>query len=241
MEAAKQLKKPTELDFYTAPDIQSRVMDPTVNVPSGPFDAHRGSGLSGLLAFGLTEEAFGVMLEMLNITFAVESHIDGSLLNPDILALTYRRNHAHHRLLSLPAGAELSGSLGIASSFYECCRLAALMYATAVLFPLPRYTGVPQRLIKEIKHCVDHISLEFMFGGGSRFIAWVLMLTGIAATGMPERRWFAERLIDILTLESISRWTEFKRILTSFLWMDSACDGGAIDLWDEIVTDLRRF
>jgi hypothetical protein len=180
------------------------------------------------------------MVEMLNVTVLVEHYVDGTLLGPDILALTCRKNHAHHRLLSLPTGAELWESLGPKTSFYECCRLAALMFATAVLFPMPRSTGIPQRLVTEIKRCIESTSLETLFGGGVSFFIWVLMLTGVAAAGLPERPWFEGRLIDLLTLEGVSRWSEVKSILVSFLWMDSACDGSAMDLWDDIRQTVVR-
>jgi hypothetical protein len=228
-----------EADFYIPPEIQSRVMDPDV-MRLHPPDVHRGSSLLGLTAFGLTTDALDVMTEMLNITFLLEDYADGSLINLDILALTARRNQAHHRLLSLPTGAELSGSLKATTSFYECCRLAALMYATAVVFPLPRSTRLPQRLVVEIKRCVEHVSPEIVFGGARPFFIWVLMLTGTAAAGMSERAWFKEKLINILGLEGVSRWAELKKILFSFLWMDFVCAEGAMELWDEIVTILRK-
>lgn len=218
----------------------ARATDPTANVPLRPFDPHRGSNLASLLAYGLTEEALGVMVEMLNVTVLVENYVDGTLLGPDILALTCRKNHAHHRLLSLPTGAELSEFLGPKTSFYECCRLAALMFATAVLFPMPRSTGIPQRLVTEIKQGIEATSLEALFGGGVSFFIWLLMLTGVAAAGLPERPWFEGRLIDLLTLEGVSRWSEVKSILASFLWMDSACDGSAMDLWDDIRQTVIR-
>jgi hypothetical protein len=113
------------------------------------------------------------------------------------------------------------------------------MYATAVLFPLPRSTRLPQRLVVEIKECVELASPDIMFGGARPFFIWMLMLTGIAAAGMSERPWFEEKLIHILALESVSRWAELKKILLSFLWMDFVCAEGAMELWDEIVTVLR--
>lgn len=218
----------------------ARATDPTANVPLRPLDPHRGSNLAGLVAYGLTEEALGVMVEMLNVTVLVEAFTDGALLRPDIIALTCRKNHAHHRLLSLPNGVELSEFLGPKTCLYECCRLAALMFATAVLFPMPRSTGIPQRLVAEIKQCIEQTSLETSFGGGASFFIWVLMLTGVAAAGLPERPWFEGRLIDLLTLKGMTRWAEVKAILSSFLWMDSACDPGAYELWDDIAVVIRK-
>lgn len=219
------------------PELQRRASDPNINVPTIPFDKHRGSALTSLLGFGLTGEALAVMIDMLKITVVVENFMSGNLLNADIMALKSWRDVTHHRLLSLPTGAALSESLGAAACFYECCRLAALMYAVAVLFPMPRTTDVPQKLVKAIKLCVSQIDISTLHRGRHFFI-WVLALTAVAAASLPERPWYEEELAGLLSLENVSRWSELKQILASFLWMDSACDEGAMELWDEIASRI---
>lgn len=218
------------------PELRQRTLDPNINVPMNPFDKHRGSALASLVRFGLTEDALAVMVEMLNSTVLVENFAVGALHNPDVLALKSKRDLTHYRLLSLPTGKVLSSSLGATAGFYECARLAAIMYATAVSFPMPRSTGVPQRLIKEIKSCVEETTIGTLLGGARHFFIWMLVLTGVAAVGLPERPWYEAQLIGLLTLEKVSRWIELKQILISFLWMDSACDEGAMELWDEIAS-----
>lgn len=237
--AAWTLTKP-EVEFWDMPEIMARAADPRTNVSVRPFDEHRGSNLSSLLAYGLTEEGLSVMADMLNVTWLVECYVEGALVSPDILALTCRKNHVHHRLLSLPTGDEVSVLLGSKAGFYECCRLAALMYSTAILYPMPRSTGIPQRLIAEIKKCIEQISMEVLFGGATAFFVWVLMLTGVAAAGLPERPWYEGKLVDLLTVEDVSRWSEVKKIVSSYLWMDSASDEAAMLLWDDIAPVLRR-
>jgi hypothetical protein len=71
--AAFDFAKPMEPDFYIPPEIKSRAIDPAV-MPVHPPDDHRGSGLLGLVAFGLTTEALDMMMEMLNLTFLLESY-----------------------------------------------------------------------------------------------------------------------------------------------------------------------
>lgn len=222
------------------PEIEERANDPTVNVPLEPPSADYGSGFADLLAFGLTAEAYEIIVEMVEMTYVIDRYSEGSLLNPDMIVLIQRRNRVHHRLLCLPTGAEQEERLGSAHQIYECCRIAAFLYATAALFPLPRSTGLPQRLVVEIQQCIEQISEDFLFGAGRQFIAWVLTLAGTAAMGMPERQWFQNKVIEVLSVESVSRWVELKRILASFLWMDSVCNEGGIEFWDEIVTDLRQ-
>ena len=234
-----EISKPPDVGFYALPQVLRRVADPTRNVLLRPISIHRGSGLTKLLTFGLTQDALAVMREMLNLTVLVENYLQGSLANPDILALSCMRDQARHKLWSLPTGAVLLGPLGD-NGFYECCRLSALMFASSVLFPMPRSTGVPQKIIKGIKQCIDQASLVFLTSVGvRRFFIWVLMLTGIAADGLSERQWVEETLTGLLTVEGAFRWSEVKKIVESFLWMGFACDDGAMGLWDNVAAALR--
>jgi hypothetical protein len=100
---------------------------------------------------------------------------------------------------------------------------------------------VPQRLVNEIKKCVDQISLVELVSEGARsFFVWVLMLAGIAADGLPAwRQWAEETLAALLTVEGVSKWSEVKRIVDSFLWMDFACNDGAIKLWETVAEALH--
>jgi hypothetical protein len=96
-----------------------------------------------------------------------------------------------------------------------------------------RSSGVPLRLVREIKQCVEQTSLAGLLGNG-RFFIWVLMLAGVAADGLPERQWAEETLARLLQVKGVSRWSEVKEIVESFLWMEFACDGGGIKLWDHV-------
>jgi hypothetical protein len=215
--------------------------DPTINVQLRHRTeiSHQGLGFFNLLAFGLTQEVVAVMTEMLSFTVLVEDFLQGRIKNPDILAMVAMRDRAHLHLLALPTAAVLFGPLK-SSGIYDCCRYAALLFSSCVLFPMPNSTGIPIRLIKEIKTCVDQASFVALVAEGTRpFFIWVLMLIAIAAAGLPEQQWAKERLTDLLTVEGVSKWNEIKKIVESFLWMEFACDGGAMDLWDDIAGHVR--
>jgi hypothetical protein len=202
------------------------------NNPLNPISRHRGSGFINLLTFGLTQEAVTVMMELLSITVLAENFLEGTLTNPDILALGAMRDRAHLNLLALPTSTMLLLKEG---SIYDCCRYSALLFSTGVLFPMPMSTGVPLKLIKEIKKCVDQVGLVALIDELTRpLFIWSLMLTAIAAAGLPEQQWVKEILRDLLTVEGVSRWSEIKKIVESFLWMDFACDGAAMNLWDDL-------
>jgi hypothetical protein len=163
-----------------------------------------------------------------------------TLINPNIVSLSSRRNEVHHRLLSLPSDPGLGKESGIAYTLYECCRLAALAYATATLIALPPSTGVPQQLISLIQSELNNVHFEKICLYQAKFYIWVLFLAGIWAEGMPERPWFIKHLRYLLELENISRWRDLKVVLLSFLWMSPVCDEGGMTLWDDIASGFRN-
>jgi hypothetical protein len=61
-----------------------------------------------------------------------------------------------------------------------------------------------------------------------------LVTAGTAAERMPERPWFVQRLKALIASEGINRWSGLKAIVNSYLWMSSAMDESAMNLWDEI-------
>jgi hypothetical protein len=213
--------------------------DPSTNVLLDEGEDFRGQGFLGLLRLGLTEEALAIMLEMVNMTSLMEAYSQNKLINPHNEVLASRSNGIQHRLLSLPSGTELEESSGVPHGLYECCRLAALLYAIAALFVLPPSTGCPQRLVLGIKSALEDVRFKDLYGAGAKFYIWVLMLAGIAAERMPERSWFAGHLQGLITLEGISCWTELKDIVLSFLWMSSVCDEGGMNLWEDVAGSLR--
>jgi hypothetical protein len=212
--------------------------DPSLNVRLHDSDEFYGQGFLGLVGLGLTEEALAVMLDMVNMTSLLEAYSQHTLINPHNEALAIRSNEIQHRLLSLPTGPELEKCSGTPHKLYECCRLAALLYAIAALFTLPPSTGCPQRLVLDLKSALKDVHFQDLYGYEAKFYTWVLVLAGIGAEQMPERSWFVHRLQFLLTLESISRWRELKSVVMSFVWMSSVCDEGAMHLWDEVASGL---
>jgi hypothetical protein len=238
-EAAWNLRKPY-YGFYDLPEVRLLADDPSLNVLSKPIEDSRGRGFLGLLSLGLTGEALAIVLDMVKLSALIEGYCENTLRNPNLIALICARNKVHHRLLSLPTGSKLEYSIGTSFKLYECCRLAALAYATASLFVIPISTGAQHRLVLEIQAATKDVSWDTLYGCGGKFYIWVLFLAGIWAERLPERPWFVERLRGLLELEGIFRWQELKRIVVTFLWMSSVCDDGGMRLWDDVASGLNR-
>jgi hypothetical protein len=232
------LKKP-QYPFYELPAVALLANDSSINIVQ-TIEESRGNGFRSLLSFGLTKEIAAVLIDIMKISTIIEAHMQHTLINPNIVGLSSKRNEVHYRLLSLPAAPILRKEPGSTLTLYECCRLAALAYTTATLIALPLSTGVPQRLISLIQLEIEYIQFEDLYSCQARFYIWVLFLTGIWAEGMPERAWFIKQLKCLLELENISRWKDLKSVLLSFLWMSPVCDEGGMNLWDDIGSNFTN-
>jgi hypothetical protein len=230
------LRKPYH-PFYEIPEIVLLAEDPSINVLVEPIGDHRGNEFRPLVKLGLTEEALAIMIDMVNITAVMEAFSMQTLKNPSIIPLITRRNEIVHRLLSLIPGCELVQSPE--SSLYECCRLAALIYALAGIYPIPTSTGTCRKLVLQFQSAMEEVRLKELYGCGAKFYIWALFLAGVAAERMPQRLWFVKRLKGLLLTENISRWSEVKHLAMSFLWMSSVCDEGGMNLWDDVAEGLR--
>jgi len=61
------------------------------------------------------------------------------------------------------------------------------------------------------------VGFECIYGSEERAFIWVLFIAGIASEGLPQRWWFMEKLRSLVVIEGISRWSEVKSIVNSFL------------------------
>jgi len=184
--AALDLRKP-HFAFFEAPEIVALSENPMLNILTNPVDEQRGWALPSLLTYGLTEQALRVMLDLQYISVIIEAYTHGALQNPDVLALTGRRNSIHHALFSLPTMDEVEVLTEDQRAVYESCRVAALIYDLSIIFPVPSSTGVVARLVSMSKNVVESMRLEFMLGAGAKLLTWVLFMAGAAAESLPER------------------------------------------------------
>jgi Fungal specific transcription factor domain len=216
------------------------INDTSSNILPEPIDNTRGTAFQSLLSLGLiTEDLHTTMLDIVKLTLQMEAFSQFTLINPKIVALMNMRCEIYHRLLQQPTGVELELLTGVSQQLYECSRLASMIYAAAVIFPIPSSTGCPQRLVSLLRTAMNDLSFENLYGNEARAMIWILFLAGVAAQGMPQRPWFAQRLRSLLMLERISRWSEVKSLVMSFLWIGSVCDEGAMELWDDVASGLR--
>jgi len=232
MMAAMELRSPvqpwTEID-----EIASLAADKTLNVlePESHLEARApGSSLSALqrLVGGLSPLA--PVLDKLQRVVAVSYALArGRLSNINLTALSGQSTQLHHALLSVPPCQDCAAS----GLLYEPVRLVTLIFDVGVLFPQPPALGLLGRLVRGTKAELDRLTaLAYTDDGMAEALVWVLFVAGVAATGMPEKDWFIERLSRLT--QSMKQWLEVKQLLMSFVWVPDSMDEAAIDLWNEV-------
>jgi VIT1/CCC1 family predicted Fe2+/Mn2+ transporter len=229
--AALDLRKPV-WPLYESEELRSIVDDPLINVLTVPLDQNKGRNIPSLIQYGVSAEAVEILLEMQSISVVIEAHLQGTLMNVDMMAIEHKRNMAHHRLLSLPSGSELVGATDIARSVYECCRLSALTYDLTMLFAVLPFTGI-KRLVVQVRRAAEFLDSQFWLGPNTKIFTWVFFIAGAAIPS--ESAWFVEQLRTLLAAQCITTWIDAKAILASFLWMSEGMDSAAIELWGQVV------
>lgn len=133
---------------------------------------------------------------------------------PSTRHLIALRNLIEYRLLAYP-------SQGASE---ELCRMAALIFAHGVIFPLP--DRAPLRLL--VANLLQ--SLRDYDGADVPFLLWVSMMGALAAD-TTERGFFIDRFMSCTAKLCLSSWADVKDILCDYLWLDSACDAGGTTIW----------
>jgi hypothetical protein len=169
-------------------------------------------------------------------TSIVEKYQDGSIAEPDLCRICNQRNFVQHRLLSLLPVQNLDQDFRTSYPVYEICRLAGLIFGVGVIFPLPAQTAPLSNLVKLLQAELQESRLEsdWWFPDTVRVLIWVLTLGGIAATDLPNRTWFVATLGRVTARSGLVRWRDLKLVLDQILWLDSACDFGGQQLWEEV-------
>jgi hypothetical protein len=230
--ASLELRKP-HYPPWDIPALASEVEDPQTNILPANTTSLRASGFQTLLQMGLTKEIYEVLLRLNEASSMVEAFYKGTLRRANLSALLNRRVKVHHAVLSLPTADEACVQED-QRSIYECCRFSAILYSTAVLFPSPPSKRTLPRIASMMKTTIEDFKLETCFEGGGKLLVWALLLGGIASEGTLERVWFLRRLKPLLAMEGIVQWRLLTDLVDRFLWMDSACEDGALGVWEEL-------
>ncbi|UJO25396.1 hypothetical protein CLAFUW4_14260 [Fulvia fulva] len=97
----------------------------------------------------------------------------------DLQGLEGARSGVHHRILSLPSWERLPTPTNADWRTYECCRLVATLYSSAIMSGLPPDTGWSRVLVTQLRKALERHG--FVSPTNTHWLIWVLVLGGIAS------------------------------------------------------------
>jgi hypothetical protein len=189
-----------------------------------------------LYKIGFTAELAEVFQAMKAYTSILEGYQEGSMAETNMCMISDQRNLVQHHLMSLPSADQLDEDFRQSHPVYETCRLSGIIFSAGIIFPLPAQTAPLPNLVICVQAELQESNFKSNWSSPDavRVLIWVLMLSGIAATNMPERRWFVAALGRVAAYAGLSTWRDLKQVLKLMLWLDSACDSAGQQLWDEV-------
>lgn len=158
-------------------------------------------------------------------------------LNPT--TLTDQRNIVQYTLLKLPPATRILSYFihPTQVTTYEACRLASLILGVGIIFPIPAQNSPLHRLARNIKDvlCRRTAYALWHLRATKAPLIWILVLGGIAATGIPERDFFVLALASVARSIGFDSWLGLKCMLRQMIWHDSAGEKAGALLWAEAV------
>jgi len=186
---------------------------------------------------GLTDAMLAVLECMEAITRAIEHYLLGKPGCLSLAQIIRTRTGIQKRLLILPTSKELDPAPSSRPNLYESCRLTAIIFSVAVIYPVPNTYDVLQTLVRELTASLEVTDIESQTADYFGLLLWMLVLGGIAALEKPERAWFVSNLA-LLSRRNGGRleWEDAEEISKEFLWLECACGPGGRKLWDEVMS-----
>ena len=150
----------------------------------------------------------------------METRVKGTPDEDDLEKLITTRNAIHHALLSLPPSTASAGPASETTEGikYEMCRIAAIIYSTAVLFGLPADSGWHLPLLDRLTLCVESLPED----PHENLVIWALCIGALTSSELSARGGFEDRLRGAIADRQLASWSDVEAILEGFLWSASA-------------------
>jgi hypothetical protein len=225
---------PLSRPFRTVPPTLLEMVDFDLNDIYRDFNVY--------CSFGWTEEMATVFEAVKVYGSRVVEHRHELSERGSISQVIDQRNLIQYMILSLPpsnltvSNTEDNWKLAI----YECCRLALVMYSLSVVFPTSAMVNSFETLVEYLYNVLETHYPIFMTLAStnpliSRVLQWVTTLGGIVAQDTSYQSNYSAILHALLAHEHYADFDDFKSaVLEPILWVGTACDHAAQDLWDSV-------
>lgn len=115
----------------------------------------------------------------------------------------------------------------------ECTRLALLLHVFTPWRGLPPDATMSinillHQLITSLKRLLECPDFE-----NNVLVLWIFAAAGVAAAGMPERKWFIGHLVEIVQQMGIDSWETWRKYLKCIVWHELLCGRKYQALWEE--------
>lgn len=151
----------------------------------------------------------------------VQVYYVGTWTTPPHIPLALFRNLIQHRILSIDRD--------VSNISRELCRLAVLLFSSVVVYPLQNLAPMQQYLeeLTRILQNPNDIDADFKL--------WLLFLGAMAtADQMTWQLWYISELRYLVPRYGRD-WLTVRGVLKSFLWLDTACGEGALEVWQRVM------
>ena len=159
-----------------------------------------------------------------------------------------QRNTLQHRVLSLPvidhptAQDEPPVSSSMQHAMYECCRLAAILYSLAVVFPMPLGQPIRAQLTMRMATIMQQLPLHVVYDAAPAGVLWMLVMGGMSAFGVDDVRARFVHMTAQLCLKDgrgPRTWEEVRNVMDLMLWLDYTCASAGKCFWEEVLSDNK--
>lgn len=124
-----------------------------------------------------------------------------------------------HQLLSLSPWRDLTNleRKGSSMGTYEACRITAIIYSNAVIFPMSPSGKWLEKSVGELRQVLESSDMITWSGENIKLLVWVSVVGGMASFWTSHRALFVEKLRQTLKIAGVTRWTEIEDVLKRFL------------------------
>jgi hypothetical protein len=146
----------------------------------------------------------------------------------------------HHDLLSVRTWRELPArdQLQYNKDIYESCRIAAILFSNAVIYPIPLTYAVRSRLLGELLQYLR--GSEYVLLRDSSLLLWVLFVGGMIAHGTLYQEAFAAKTRSLLVPLGSPSLEAVEQMLATFVWSRPSCSAGAAVFWRTVHASRTR-
>ena len=207
------------------------------------------TGFESLSSMLTSLPLFSVIQNIRTITIGYSMYASGHPQAPSFARIVWARNSVQHDLLSVPErSAEVMDDSEAA--LYSLIRLSTLAYMVLVLFPLPRFAGVHEKLAPQLILTLDEGTGLGLWDEYPGLLLWSTIFGGILSSGNEndnpgsgpssecdgEAAMLTSRFVKMMTRAGVkhqlSAWGLVKDMCGRFLWFGGEeCEGLGKAFW----------